>query len=156
MPATLTNAGDAAASATLHGLMSGTVYHFRLLASSVGGSVSGADMTFTTSGFASLSGIALSRGTPFPAFASANTGYFATVPYATSNVTLTAVAGVATATLRVNGSSVDSGTPGNPIELAVGANRIDIVVTAADGDPVHFMSALDGRCRNGNTHLSRM
>ncbi|MCX6864875.1 MAG: cadherin-like beta sandwich domain-containing protein [Verrucomicrobia bacterium] len=120
-------------SAALSGLVSGTTYHYRVVAINGGGTATGSDMMFTTSTFASLSNLALSGVTLSPAFAIGTTRYVATVPYSTSSLTVTPVLEHATATVKVNGTSVGSGTVSAPPSLATGSHRIDVVVTAGDG-----------------------
>ena len=69
-PATVSGTTAKAASATLSGLLSGTTYHFRVVATSAGGTIRGDDMTFTTTGLATLASLTLDSGTLRPGFAS--------------------------------------------------------------------------------------
>lgn len=82
---------------------------------------------------ASLAGLTLSAGTLAPAFTSAITGYAASVNNATASLSVRPTASASGATITVNGAAVASGTDSSPIGLNVGANGIDVVVTAADG-----------------------
>ena len=81
---------------------------------------------------ADLAGLALSSGTPSPVFSSGVTQYMLTVPYDTLDLTATPTAADATASVKVNGAPVASGTPSAPIPLQVGMNTINVVVTAQD------------------------
>jgi len=92
-------------------------------------------VTRALSGNALLSGIKLT-----PASTLTNTGtvgttttYTTSVSNATASVTLTATTIDPTATIKVNGVTVSSGTASGSIALAVGANTINTVVTAQDG-----------------------
>ena len=135
-PATVTGAAATAATATASGLLPGTIYHFRCVAQGAGGTTTGADMTFTTTATATLSNLTLSGGTLFPAFTSSTSStsnYLATVPAATASLTVTPVASLPDATVKVNGRLVTSGTASDAINLQPGDNSIAITVTAADG-----------------------
>ena len=79
---------------------------------------------------ADLSNLAPSAGTLAPAFASGTISYTASVPGATTGITVTPTAANAGATITVNGVSVTSGSPSGTISLSVGANVITTVVTA--------------------------
>ncbi|MGE3308749.1 MAG: cadherin-like beta sandwich domain-containing protein [Limisphaerales bacterium] len=85
---------------------------------------------------AELTALALGAGTISPAFAGAVTAYAASVPNATSSVTVAPTAAQANATIKVNGVTVNSGTPSSAINLAVGSNSVTIAVTAQDGSTV--------------------
>ncbi len=137
--------GAANQSVSVHvsGLTPGTTYHFRASASNAGGTTDGDDLTFTTiSTNASLSGLALSTGALStaaltPAFSGETSSYSAAVPNATMSVSAMPVAADANATIqaRVNGgsfTSVDSGSASGPLALNVGANTVDIRITAQD------------------------
>ena len=80
-----------------------------------------------------LSSLALSAGTLTPAFATLTGSYTASVLYGTASITLTPVKVQAGATIKVNGTTVASGSASGAIALNVGANVINTVVTAADG-----------------------
>ena len=86
---------------------------------------------------ADLSNLVLSDGTLTPAFDSNTTSYTASVPNATSSMTVTPTAADANATIqvRVNGGgyvTVPSGMPSGSLALNVGANTIDVKVAAQD------------------------
>ncbi|MFF2158146.1 cadherin-like beta sandwich domain-containing protein [Paenibacillus chitinolyticus] len=86
----------------------------------------------TVSTNANLSNLTLSAGTLSPAFASGTTGYTADVSNGTASINVTPTVADGTATVKVNGSTVASGSPSS-ISLSVGANTITVVVTAQDG-----------------------
>ncbi|MEI7912513.1 MAG: cadherin-like beta sandwich domain-containing protein, partial [Verrucomicrobiota bacterium] len=132
-PASVSGTTTTTAEANLSGLLAGSIYHYRVVASSGGGTVVGEDMTFTTTTFASLAGLALSRGTVYPSFASINTRYIATVPFATDRITVLPVAAYASATLQVNGVALAAGAAGGAVDLIVGNNVIATVITSEDG-----------------------
>ena len=90
-------------------------------------------VTRAPSSNANLSSLVLSAGTLTPGFASATTSYAASVTNVTTSLTVTPTVADGTATVKVNGVIVLSGSPGGPISLAVGANTIAAVVTAQDG-----------------------
>ncbi len=80
-----------------------------------------------------LSALALSSGTLAPAFSASGLSYTATVPNATSSITVTPTAADATAVIKVNGTTVASGKASGSIALSPGSNTISTVVTAQDG-----------------------
>ena len=133
VPASASGLADTAVSAAVGGLLAGATYHYRTVATSAGGTVKGADMTFTTTGFASLSDLTVSSATLSPAFAPSQSTYLATLPAATATIRVTPVTAYPDATVKVNGTTVVSGTPSDPLNLAVGNNTLSIVVTSADG-----------------------
>jgi alpha-tubulin suppressor-like RCC1 family protein len=133
-PTPITGSSATAVSATITGLASGTTYHFRVNGVSAAGTGNGSDLTFTTlSTNANLSNLSLSSGTLSPAFSSATTGYTANVPYATTSITVTPAVADSTATVKVNGTAVVSGSASAPISLNLGSNLVTTVVTAQDG-----------------------
>ncbi|RYE11632.1 MAG: cadherin-like beta sandwich domain-containing protein, partial [Sphingobacteriales bacterium] len=88
-------------------------------------------VTRAASADASLTALTLSTGTLSPAFASGITNYTATVGNAVTSITLIPTA--ANATVKVNGTSVASGSGYVSAGLVVGNNTITIVTTAQDG-----------------------
>jgi hypothetical protein len=68
-----------------------------------------------------------------PTFASSITRYDASVTGGTLETRVTAITTDRRARLTINGVSVPSGTPSNPIALPVGETDVDVVVTAEDG-----------------------
>src|SRR5205814_666264 len=84
---------------------------------------------------ADLSGLAIGTGTLSPAFAAGTISYTDSVGFGTSSVTVTPTVAESHATVqvRVNGASfaaVASGSPSGPLALNVGANTVDVKVTA--------------------------
>lgn len=82
---------------------------------------------------ATLNNLTISSGTLTPVFASETLGYTDTVANTVTSVTVTPTVTDTTATLKVNGVTVTSGTASGPIPLAVGPNTITVVITAQDG-----------------------
>jgi len=80
-----------------------------------------------------LSNLTISSGTLSPAFAVATGGYTASVSNATTSVTVTPALNNPHSSVKVNGTTVVSGTASADIPLNVGANTISTVVTAQDG-----------------------
>ena len=123
---------------TVTGLTGGTTYHFQVRALNgvtPGGAVSN-DASATTgalSSDANLSSLAISQGTLSPEFAAAKTAYTATVDNNVDSLTVTPTAADSNATIAVNDSAVASGSASEAIALTVGANTIQVVVTAEDG-----------------------
>jgi alpha-tubulin suppressor-like RCC1 family protein len=120
-------------SASLGGLLSGTTYHYRVVATSAGVAVRGADQTFTTSSMAVLASLTTSGGALMPGFDRTLTSYQVTVPFATASLTLTPVAADAGAAVTVVGLPVASGSASSSIPLNIGSNLLATAVTAADG-----------------------
>src|SRR5205085_331284 len=84
--------------------------------------------------------LTLSSGTLAPVFAAATTSYTAQVANGISSITVTPTRAEGTATIKVNGSSVTSGSASGAIALAVGANIITVLVTAGDGSTTRSYS----------------
>ena len=93
----------------------------------------GSGLTGVLRSSATLSGLSLSSGTLQPVFDPGTTVYTSAVGLATDQVTVTATAGTAGATILIQGATVASGTASQPINLFVGSNQIDVVVTNPDG-----------------------
>jgi hypothetical protein len=87
----------------------------------------------TLSNDATLSNLIISSGTLTPPFASGTTIYTSSVANNISSITVTPTVNENHATIKVNGISVASGSSSKAISLRVGANTINIVVTAQDG-----------------------
>jgi len=129
----LTGNTDTAVSANITGLIAGTTYHYRVVATNALGTTTGADMTFiAASNNANLSGLSLGSGTLAPTFSSITTEYTATVSNTTTTMTIRPTLADTTASVRVNGIVVTSGSYSGAINLAVGPNVISTVVTAQD------------------------
>lgn len=82
---------------------------------------------------ASLSSFVLSNGTLSPVFCGCTSNYTASVANSISSVTITPTVNQVNATVTVNGIPVTSGTTSGAINLAVGTNVINTVVTAQSG-----------------------
>ena len=80
-----------------------------------------------------LTTLTMNSGSLSPAFSSDQLDYTASVPYATTSVTVNPTVTVASSTVTVNGVTVSSGTASAAIPLSVGTNNISIAVTAQDG-----------------------
>ena len=119
----------------ISGLTPGTTYHFRVSSSTVATTYNGGDITFTTAAApnANLSNLTLSSGTLAPVFNSALTSYTAIVVNGVSSVIATPTRSDtnATAQVRVNGGAYGATT--SSLALNVGANTVDVRVTAQDG-----------------------
>ncbi|MGE6228489.1 cadherin-like beta sandwich domain-containing protein [Paenibacillus chitinolyticus] len=89
-------------------------------------------VTRAASNNADLNGLTLSAGTLNPSFASGTMSYTADVANNVTSIDVTPTLADGTATVKVNGSTVASGNP-SPVSLNVGANTINVVVTAQDG-----------------------
>jgi len=87
----------------------------------------------TLRGSATLSALSVSAGSLTPVFTPNTTVYTDLVSFNTDQVTVTATPTTSGATLLINGNAVASGTASPAINLVVGANEIDIVVTNPDG-----------------------
>ena len=94
---------------------------------------------------AALSNLAISAGTLTPAFATATLSYTDAVPNATASVTVTPITSNANATIKVNNVAVASGMASGAINLAVGMNTIDVVVTAQDTTTIQTYSVVVNR-----------
>ncbi|MEP6805479.1 MAG: cadherin-like beta sandwich domain-containing protein, partial [Flavobacterium sp.] len=82
---------------------------------------------------AGLTDLAISNGTLSPVFEEGIKDYTTTVPNNIENITLTAITADPSATIKVNGIEVPSGTPTDKLPLEVGKNEIVTTVTAQDG-----------------------
>jgi Cadherin-like beta sandwich domain/Abnormal spindle-like microcephaly-assoc'd, ASPM-SPD-2-Hydin/Cadherin domain len=82
---------------------------------------------------AALTGLALSGVTFAPPFASGTFAYTASVPNATTALTVTPTKADANATIKVQGVTVASGSASSSIPLSPGPNTITTEVTAQDG-----------------------
>ncbi|MDO1583358.1 cadherin-like beta sandwich domain-containing protein [Rhizobium oryzicola] len=82
---------------------------------------------------ATLSTLSLSSGSLTPSFTSATTSYTASVANGVTSITVTPTVNDSGATVKVNGTTVTSGSASSNIALNVGAKTITVTVTAADG-----------------------
>ena len=81
---------------------------------------------------ATLSGLTISPGTLSETFAPGDTDYTASVANSVTSVTVTPTASDSNATITVAGIAVTSGSASGAQALDVGANAIEIIVTAED------------------------
>lgn len=111
---------------------------FRVARSSLSASGSGFATTGasvdTRSDVSRLTNLALSSGTLSPAFSPAMMSYTANVTNATASITPTVLD--STATVKVNGVTVNSGAASAAIPLTAGSNTLTTVVTAQNGTTV--------------------
>jgi hypothetical protein len=95
---------------------------------------------------AKLSTLGISTGTLMPVFDSLTTSYTALVDNSVTSVTVTPTVEDATASFVVSGGS----------NLAVGANTVDVQVTAQDGVTVKTYSIVVNRAPSSNARLSAL
>ncbi|MBP1977876.1 FG-GAP-like repeat-containing protein, partial [Cohnella thailandensis] len=116
-------------------------------------------LTKTRADNADLSNLTLSVGTLDPVFVPATMGYAANVANGVSSLTVTptlADSG-AMAEVRINGgayASVASGIASSTLNLNVGANTIDVRVTAQDGTTTKTYTVTVTRAASANADLS--
>lgn len=82
---------------------------------------------------ATLSGLVVKSSTLGPKFKPATTGYTASVPISIKSVKITATASNRAAKVKINGTSVKSGTLSAAIPLKTGKNVVKVEVTAQNG-----------------------
>jgi alpha-tubulin suppressor-like RCC1 family protein len=129
----LTGNADTTVSASITGLVAGTTYNYRVKAVNALGTTFGANVTFVAvSNNANLSGLTLSTGSFTPSFNANTTEYAASVSNTTLTTTIRPTLADTTASVRVNGIIVNSGTYSGAIDLAMGPNVITVEVTAQD------------------------
>jgi gliding motility-associated-like protein len=116
----------------------------------------GAAWVFVAPQPALLSGLALNAGTLKPTFSPTTTSYTASVGNTITNITVTPTMTDATATIKVNGTTVASGTASAAIPLSVGANAISIITTLADGVTTKTYTVTVTRAQSGNDNLSAL
>jgi hypothetical protein len=80
-----------------------------------------------------LAALAVDGGALAPGFAAATTGYTVAVPFSAASTRVTPRVADATATVKVNGTPIASGSPSQAIALSVGNTTITTLVTAQDG-----------------------
>ena len=114
-------------------------------------------VTRAASAIASLSALKLSSGTLTPAFATATTGYTASVANTVSTITITPTTTDPNATVKVNGTAVTSGTASGAIALAEGAQTvISTVVTAQNGTTNETYTLTVTRAPSANANLATL
>jgi hypothetical protein len=97
------------------------------------GIASHADAYFYYGPDADLNNLSISSGAFDQAFATGTPSYSASVVYNVNSVTVTPILSDTKASASVNSVSVLSGQASDPINLNVGSNTINVVVTAQDG-----------------------
>jgi sugar lactone lactonase YvrE len=115
-----------------------------------GGTAAALSIKVVPSSNANLSRLVISSGTLTPAFAAANTSYTASVNYAVTSITVTPVTSDSSATVKVNGITVKSGSASASLPLNVGPNTITTVVTAQDGTTTVTYTVIVTRTVNAN------
>jgi formylglycine-generating enzyme required for sulfatase activity/pimeloyl-ACP methyl ester carboxylesterase len=103
-----------------------------------------------------LSALSLSDGNLSPAFAPETTSYVANVPNSVASITLRPTTADTVSSITVGGAIVNSGTPTDPINLNVGTNSINVVVTAGDGATTKAYSLTVTRPPSTNAELSAL
>jgi len=92
-----------------------------------------------------------------PSFSGGTTSYTLSVSNATASMTLTPVSSDANATIKVNGTSVTSGTVTAPIALTEGGQTvINTVVTAQNGTTTKTYTVTVTRAPSTNADLSKL
>lgn len=106
--------------------------------------------TGPASSISTLSALTLGSGTLSPAFAAGTTSYSASVANGTTSVSVTPTATDPAAGVRVNGSTVASGSPAL-LPLAVGSNTVSVAVTAPDGSTTRTYTVVITRAAPSST-----
>lgn len=105
---------------------------------------------------ADLSGLSCTAGALSPVFATGTPGYTVSTPNGTTTTTVTAVLSDGSASVKVNGVTVTSGSPSGAIALNVGSNVITVVVTAQDGITTKTYTITVSRAGSSNADLSSL
>jgi len=113
-------------------------------------------VTRAASAVATLSNLHLSAGTLAPAFASTTVTYTASVGNGITSITVTPTVTDPDATIKVNGTTVASGTASPSQPLAVGANIINTVVTASNGTSTKTYKVTVTRALSPNANLANL
>src|SRR6185503_6764385 len=103
-----------------------------------------------------LSSLKMSKGLFSPAFAGGTTSYMDAVGNTITSVTVTPTTADPTATIKVNGTTVPSGTVSGAINLVVGPNTINVAVTAQDGTTTKTYTVTVTRAPSTNANLSSL
>jgi gliding motility-associated-like protein len=101
-----------------------------------------------------LSFLSLSTGALSPTFNANTLTYTSAVANTVTTTTVKPSTADANATVKVNGTTVTSGTYSSPISLNVGANVINVVVTAQDGSTTKTYSITVTRAASSNASLA--
>jgi gliding motility-associated-like protein len=100
-----------------------------------------------------LSAMKISAGTLTPTFATGTTSYTASVGNGITSLTVTPTTADPTATIKVNGTAVTSGTASGAIALNVGSNVITTIVTAQNGTSTKTYTVTVTRAPSSNAYL---
>jgi len=103
-----------------------------------------------------LSSLTLSAGALSPDFSSTTTGYTVNVANSVRSTTVTPTVVDPDATIKVNGTTVASGTASAAIALPLGASTINIAVTASDGTTTKTYVITVNRPKSNNDNLSSL
>ena len=126
--------GTGTFSASVTGLNPVATYYARAYATSSAGTSYGAVKSFVTlSNNANLASFALSSGTLSPVFAPDTIAYTANVTYNVTSLTITPTVAQANATIKINNTTIASGSASGALSLNPGSNTITTTVTAQDG-----------------------
>jgi len=126
--------GTGTFSASITGLNPVATYYARAYATSSAGTSYGDVKSFTTlSNNANLTSFALSSGTLSPVFAPDTTAYSANVTYNVTSITVTPAVAQANAIVKINNTTIASGSASGALSLNPGTNTITTIVTAQDG-----------------------
>jgi len=103
-----------------------------------------------------LSSLSISNGSLVPTFDTDTTSYSVSVPYATNTITITPTINDSHSSVTVDGASVTSGTSSQSINLSVGNNPIDVVVTAEDTTTKTYTVTFNRIAANTDSSLSNL
>ena len=127
------------------------------VSSNDGGTAYNVTVTRAPSSNADLSSLSVSEGTLDSDFSSNTTTYEVAVANSVESITFTPTAvEPETTIINVDGTPVPSGVPSDPVILGVGANTIDIVVTAEDGITTKTYTVTVIRALSSNADLSNL
>jgi len=113
-------------------------------------------VTRAKSNNAALANLTISNGTLSPAFLTGTNSYTASVSNAVSAITVTPTTGNSTATVKVNGITVISGTASAGLPLIVGPNTLTTIVTAQDGITTNTYTIIVTRAASSDATLSNL
>lgn len=140
--------------------LAGTITAITVTVTAQDGTIQTYTVTVTKSSLsnnANLSSLSLSNGTLLPSFASGTTSYTANVANNVSSISLTPTVADANAAVKVNGTTVASGTASGTYNLNVGnSNTFTVSVTAQDNITVQNYAVTVGRAASSNANLSAL
>src|SRR6185503_15597935 len=91
-----------------------------------------------------------------PAFVSTSTNYTDAVGNTITSVTVTPATADPTGTIKVNGTTVPSGTASGPSNLNIGNNTITVVVASQDGTTTKTYTVTVIRASSNNDNLTSL